>query len=180
MIIAVTGAKAAGKSASLLKSAEILKSRNVSVAGIISKRIWKEGKRYGYELIDLSSNSSQLLAAEEDLEGDVIKHCTFSFRQKALTDGVNAIIWGCGADVLIVDEVGNMEASGGGWSKAFPYIMKRTEPILLGVREDAVGKLSEMGLPPDKIITVLPENNDVSGIILKTLKSHLPSVGMAL
>ena len=188
MIIAVTGAKGSGKSSSLLKTAEILKFNNLSVAGIICRRIWKEDKRYGYELLNLSDNVSQLLAAEEDLDDDVIKHFNLSFRKKALTDGVNAITQGCDADVLIIDEIGNMEASGGGWSDSFPFVLKRVcratadraKPTILGVRENILDKLKEMGLPPDEVITVLSDYGGVSEIILDILSNRIFIIQSAL
>ena len=173
MIIAVTGGKSVGKSTSMLKLSEALKAENISVGGFVSKRIWKNDVRYGYELITLADGFSQLLAAEdESLKNDDVFSSAI-FLHKAFSDGISSVKENCGADVVVIDEIGNIEAEGGGWHESFEYIKNRTMPTILGVRENVVVRLAELGLEPDITITVTPENSDVSGILLDIISSEL-------
>ncbi len=167
MFIVVTGSKGAGKSSSLAKVSEMIRTCNKSVGGVISPRIWKDGERTGYGLITAADGVKRMLATEvEGVLQDTFKYCTFFFSNDVVDAGNNAIRDGLGADVLIVDEIGNMEIAGGGWGRSMPLVAGHKRHVILCVREDVVDKLrGQWGIIADKIIRVTP-GEDIAGEIL--------------
>lgn len=162
MFIVLTGPKCAGKSTVLTRVAAYMKEKGLGVDGVISPRIWKNGVRYGYNVINVATGAVNLLAAESDaLEGELIKFCSFSFSKSAFDSGNSGIIGGLQSDLLIVDEIGNMELGGEGWGSSMPRVAERKKPTLLSVRQDVVDKIHDKwGITPHAIVDVGVDGQD--------------------
>ncbi|MFQ5940187.1 MAG: NTPase [Nitrososphaerales archaeon] len=106
-IFILTGYPGTGKTTAVIRLAEMLKQRGVSVGGIVSRDIRKDYVRIGFEFVDISSNETALLASVEgtgpkvgkykvDLEG-----CRFAVNvlRRAIAD----------AEVIACDELGPLE-----------------------------------------------------------------------
>lgn len=138
MIIGVTGSKGAGKSTLLTSLAAAFKGRGLSVGGIISARLCRNGQRCGYELLNLTEGSAQPLATLDPPPGEdmprFLQLCHFYFYRNALLAGNEAIRLGLASDCLIIDEIGNWELSGGGWADHLHLLKNRANPTILGMR----------------------------------------------
>jgi nucleoside-triphosphatase THEP1 len=102
-----------------------LREEGVKVAGILAEGLWEKGVRSGFNLIDLSDNSSVPLSRRiPDI--DPRNGTPFNFFEAGLSAGLKALsLERCaGADVVIVDEVGFLELQGKGWSSALQALLE--------------------------------------------------------
>jgi iron complex transport system ATP-binding protein len=98
----------------------ILKDKGVNVSGFLSEGIQAaEGHRLGFTLIDIGNEKGIELCSIEDKFGGP-KQGNYYFNPAALMKG-NEIIADAnngGTGAIVIDEVGPMEISGGGWYTA--------------------------------------------------------------
>jgi len=166
--IIVAGQKGAGKSTSLLKLAARLKACGVSVGGVISRHILKDGRRCGYEAVNPATGQVLVLSERpangedpphhHDDESHVIvenekdstfNYCHYVFYKKTFAEGNRWIKEGLEKDVLFVDEVGLIEMTHHkGWDYELPLAAVKNEaagkkPLLIyGLRDDFAEKFS--------------------------------------
>ena len=146
MFLGLTGPIGAGKSTALIRVAATLKARGHGLGGVISERMCRDGERSGYRLLNLTRNDTQILAtldtpADRD---DYEAFFCFHFSKSALRNGNRAIREGITRDVLIIDEIGLWELSGGGWGESLPLVAQRKGPVVLGLREGVAPELERM------------------------------------
>lgn len=117
--IILTGAVQCGKSALAEKLINRLKEKNIAMAGILARGLWKNNKREGFDLMDIQTGKvtplARLSAESVTQNHDQIP---FSFFESGVTAGFNALSFDrCkNASVIIVDEVGKLESKGLGWT----------------------------------------------------------------
>jgi nucleoside-triphosphatase THEP1 len=70
---------------------------------------------------------------------EIMGFCHYQFRRSAFAEGNQWISAGLAADVLFIDEVGNIELGGSGWD--VERVLARKLPLIFGVREDTVPNL---------------------------------------
>lgn len=161
MYIIITGPKRAGKSAHLLMLAEALKARGKTTAGVISRGLWKDNEREGYEIVNPATGISRLLCSSTKPAGaepeDIDPFCSYFFLRSAFALGNQWIAQGGGADALFIDEVGTIELNGRGWD--VKQTLDRTLPVILGVREDALPKLARVWGITGPVIRIVPGAN---------------------
>ncbi|WAW10126.1 hypothetical protein NB640_00175 [Oxalobacter vibrioformis] len=148
MIIVVTGPRGAGKSLVLEKVAESLRSRAISLGGVISRGLVEDGKRLGYELVCLADNRVLPLANAAKRAGNTpgdnrVNYGAYDFCAEALRIGNQAVFDGMGRDCLFVDEIGRWELEGGGWSRYLGMLRERQGPALLAIRQDMALAVAE-------------------------------------
>lgn len=167
MQVIVTGPKGAGKSAHLLMLADVLKKRHKRVGGVISRGFWKGEEREGYEILNPATGVSRLLCAKtkppDGAPGDILPFCSYFFLGSAFIEGNRWIAEGLQSDVLFIDEVGNMEISGGGWD--VKSALTCTASVVMGVREDAVPKLASAWGITGPVISISPGTNRLADIL---------------
>ncbi|MDR2485175.1 MAG: hypothetical protein LBD55_07260 [Treponema sp.] len=158
MYIIITGPKRAGKSVHLLRLAEALKDQGKTTAGVISRGLWKDDEREGYEIVNPGAGISRLLCSRTKPAGaepeDIEPFCSYFFLRSSFALGNRWIAQGRDADALFIDEVGNIELKGGGWDVG--QTLDRTLPVILGVREDAVSKLARVWGITGPVIRIVP------------------------
>lgn len=117
-IIILTGTPGVGKTTIVRDVAQKLKERGVRVGGVVSREIRTNNVRTGFEFIDLTTNSRDILASITGNGPRVGKYfvnlsgCRFAAERL-----LNALIT---SEVIICDEIGPMELK----SKEFVDVVK--------------------------------------------------------
>jgi nucleoside-triphosphatase THEP1 len=124
-VVLLSGHGQSGKTTLLAALVSLLRSEEVKVAGILAEGLWENGIRSGFDLRDLSDNSSTPLCRRIPDDG-LRNGIPFAFREAGLAAGMNALSPKrcAGADVVIVDEVGFLELEGKGWSPALQTLLE--------------------------------------------------------
>jgi nucleoside-triphosphatase THEP1 len=124
-VVILSGNGQSGKTTLLSALVELLRREEMKVAGILAEGLWENGVRSGFNLIDLSDNSSVSLSRRIP-DNDLRNGIPFDFYEAGLSAGMKALspTRCAGADVVIVDEVGFLELQGKGWSSALQTLLK--------------------------------------------------------
>ncbi len=143
--IILTGAVQSGKSTLAALLVRQLKRKNIHVAGILAKGLWENNQRSGFDLIDLKTGLSMPLARRlAPAEGLGKPEMPFRFLKTGVAAGRRALnVVQCGrADLIMVDEIGKLEARGLGWAPDLAPLLAFSEAIHLWiVREHLVEKI---------------------------------------
>ena len=136
----VTGATGSGKTTLTLAVVERLRARGVRVAGILAPGFLAEGRRTGFDIVNLATGEREPLAREEEhVAGPHPRWSRFAFSPAGLALGHKALGEDRrGADVVVVDEVGPFELSGGGWADALDALVATSSGAMLLVVREAV------------------------------------------
>jgi nucleoside-triphosphatase THEP1 len=137
----VTGATGSGKTTLTTAVVERLRARGARVAGILAPGHLADGRRTGFDIVNLATGEREPLAREEaHVAGPHPRWSRFAFSPEGLALGHKALGADArGADVVVVDEVGPFELSGGGWSDALDALRAAFDGgLLLVVRESVV------------------------------------------
>jgi nucleoside-triphosphatase THEP1 len=153
--VIVTGATGSGKTTIVRAAVEGLRARGLSVAGILAPGLLEDGRRSGFDLVDLGTGQTAALAREDaGPSGAHPQWSRFAFSPDGLALGQRALGPGAfGADVLVVDEVGPFELAGGGWASALDRIAREyTGTVLLVVRASIVDAVTARWGSPDTVV----------------------------
>jgi nucleoside-triphosphatase THEP1 len=136
----VTGATGAGKTTVVGQVIERLRARGLRVAGILAPGHVTAGRRTGFDLVNLATGERVVLAREgQPPPGQHAQWSRFSFDAAGLELGRRALgPDAAGAHVVVVDEVGPFELSGGGWADALDALRRFDGATILVVRESLV------------------------------------------
>jgi len=134
---------------------ERLRARGVRVAGILAPGLVEDGRRTGFDIVNLATGESTALAREQ--AGDAGPHARwsrFAFRPDGLDLGARALGSAAhSADVLVVDEVGPFELSGGGWAAALDRLSEDYGgTLVLVVRGSVVDAVRGRWGSPDTMV----------------------------
>jgi len=137
----LTGETASGKTTRAKEVVERLRALGLRVGGILAPGLLEDGRRTGFDIVNLATGESARLAHEST--GGAAPHAQwsrFSFSEKALALGRRALdADSLGADVVLVDEVGPFELAGGGWAPALDDLARDgTRPLIMVVRSSIV------------------------------------------
>jgi len=137
----LTGATGSGKTTRATEVVERLRALGLRVSGILAPGLLGDGRRSGFDLVDLKTGQTAPLAREDaGPRGAHPQWSRFAFSPDGLALGERALGPGAfGADVIVVDEVGPFELAGGGWASALDRIAREyTGTVLLVVRTSIV------------------------------------------
>lgn len=124
-VVILSGPGQSGKTTLLAALVSRLAREGLKVAGILAEGLWENGIRSGFNLMNLSDNSSTPLCRR--MAGNGPRNgMPFDFYQAGLTAGIKALSPEIceGADVVVVDEVGFLELDGKGWSPAMNALLE--------------------------------------------------------
>lgn len=153
--IIVTGDTGSGKTTLVGQAVDQLRARGVRVAGVLAPGLLENGRRTGFDILDLATGESTALAREHDGDrGPHARWSRFAFLPGGLELGARAL--GPAADdaeVVVVDEVGPFELSGGGWASALDRLSQDYRGILLlVVRASVVDAVEARWGSPDTVV----------------------------
>ncbi len=139
--VIVTGGTGSGKTTLVTAVVERLRARGARVAGILAPGYLADGRRTGFDIVSLATDERKPLAREEEhVAGRHPRWSRFAFSPEGLALGHKALtVDARGADVVVIDEVGPFELSGGGWAEALDALVAAPAgAMLLVVRESVV------------------------------------------
>jgi len=134
--VIVTGERGTGKTTLAAAVVERLRAVGLIVGGILAPGAFRDGKRFSFVEVDLTSGASRALACRERREGWTDEG-SFWVAPDGLAFG-RAALSVEGADVMVVDEVGPWELRGSGWSAELDALAQGDVPLLLTVRRECV------------------------------------------
>jgi nucleoside-triphosphatase THEP1 len=139
-VVIVTGATGSGKTTLTRAVVERLKARGVRVAGILAPGFVADGRRTGFDIVNLATGEREPLAREGGrVAGRHPRWSRFAFSPAGLALGRKALAEDArGADVVVVDEVGPFELSGGGWADALDALAATSPGVMLLVVREAI------------------------------------------
>ena len=105
----LTGDPAIGKSTALSRILLELRKKGYVPGGVIAREIRSHGEREGFQLVDISSDETEILAAVKGITGPRIGKYKVNLRALS-TLGVEAVEKAVTkSDVIAIDEIGPME-----------------------------------------------------------------------
>ncbi len=141
----ISGPIGAGKTQASSALAARLAKEGLTVGGVVSPRMIRDGETVGYRVKDLRTGKELLLCAREPIPGEreAFPFRRFFFSQKAL-DFANLVLREAAkeAEVMVVDEVGPLELSGRGFASGLWAAREGQAFLILTVRPHL---LSEVG-----------------------------------
>ncbi|HPT11270.1 MAG TPA: ATPase, T2SS/T4P/T4SS family [Bacteroidales bacterium] len=161
-VFIITGPTESGKTTAIQYLEKILNEENVSVSGIISRRIMEGGITKGYELIDIKTGTIiPFLNADGVMKGNHIGR--FIINEEGLSQGRRILNEASSSDsrVIIIDEIGRMELKGGGWAENLETIVSSTDKhLIISVRDTMTEEvISRFNLRRHTIIAL--KDNDI-------------------
>ncbi len=142
-IVLWTGPKHSGKSTAAAALVRRARRCGFAVAGVLAEAVHDGGRRIGFDVVDLRTGARAALARRGG-EGPQTAG-SYAFAGEGLTLGAEALRAAAGADLVIVDEFGPLELSGGGWREAVEELVVRARGVLLlVVRAELAGKVRRL------------------------------------
>jgi nucleoside-triphosphatase THEP1 len=144
------GDRHSGKTSACRRLVESAGARGLTVGGILATALYESGDCIGYEVIDLATGQSTRLATTAG--AGVEQAGRFHFLAEGLVLGRAALERTIEAapQLVIVDEVGQLELEGGGWSRQVDQLAaERSGLTLLVVRRQLAARVAQRwSLPP--------------------------------
>ena len=154
--IAVTGSPGIGKSTVVEKVTKVMKCR---VGGVLARDKRFNGRRIGFELLDIASGDVGVLADETGNGPQLGKYRVHldSLEKIGATAVQNAIQ----CDLIVVDEVGPMELSSRSFISAVENAIASPKPMLIVLHEWSNHPLAKKIRRTFQVISVTRENRDM-------------------
>jgi nucleoside-triphosphatase len=174
-LLFITGRPGIGKTTVLLKAAEELKAKGYHVGGMISKEVRQEGKRVGFEIVDLTGVKGWLSHVEQRVGPQVGKYKVNLGDLNSI--GANAILDASkNADVVVIDEIGPMELFSQAFRKAVNEALASGKLVLAVIHHTARDPIVESIKKRDDVFMVtvdLANRNDVHNILIQNALQYL-------
>ncbi len=131
-LLFITGKPGIGKTTVLLNAVNELKNKGYKTGGMLSREIRQDGRRIGFEIIDLATGQKGWLAHVNQPSGPQVSRYRVNLHDLDQI-GVNAIQTSLReAEVTAIDEIGPMEL----FSKAFQQVIEDAlegQKLIVGV-----------------------------------------------
>jgi nucleoside-triphosphatase THEP1 len=142
-VVIITGDVHQGKTTIAQKVISDLIDQNVKIAGFLSIGLNENGKRIGFNLLDIASTEQMELCSTKKDENR-FKLGQYYFNNEAIAKGLQILDSENlnGKQLVVIDEIGPLELGGRGWSSAIENICKNnTIPQLWVVRKSIINKI---------------------------------------
>ena len=108
-LILVTGLSGVGKTTWVTRLIELARNTGLSISGILSPAIFKDGRKTGIQVVDLATGDSQQLAQLRENDSAALRTPRWAFDPAAM-DWANARLAETDtSDLLVIDELGPLE-----------------------------------------------------------------------
>ncbi len=141
----ITGEQGAGKSSNVSRLADDIRRAGSSIGGIHAPGLWDDGRREGFDIVDLRTGDRRLLCRRRGPD-DWLVMGPFRFSPEGLRFGRQALsdAQKHNVDVLFVDEVGYLELQGRGWAEELDVLVReRRKPMVWVVRSCLVDEIKK-------------------------------------
>jgi nucleoside-triphosphatase THEP1 len=142
-VVIISGKVNSGKTTLLKSIINELKGKDFKIAGIITENFYKGNEKYGFDIIDLANQEKAVLCRKNELESD-IKAGPYYFSKEGIRFGERVLenIQNDTYDFVVLDEIGNLELKGSGWSNSIDnLLMISNVPMIFVIRENLVNKV---------------------------------------
>jgi nucleoside-triphosphatase THEP1 len=142
-VIIISGGVNSGKTTLLNSLVEELRNRNFKIAGLITENFYDGSEKSGFDIIDVSSHEKRILCRKNGINSD-IKAGNFFFSEDGIKFGESALknIETDKCDLIILDEIGNLELRGQGWSNSIDNLLMTSGiQMIFVVRDNLVNKV---------------------------------------
>lgn len=164
--IAVTGSPGVGKSTLVQKVAA---KTGCHVGGVLARDLRFKDRRIGFELLDLASGATGVLADEEGTGPQLGKYRVHPEELDRI--GARAVENAIVCDLIVVDEIGPMELSSKRFVAAVEKALSSDKPMLVVLHEWSQHRLAKKIRSTFKVVTVTRDNRDsLVGEIARELK----------
>jgi nucleoside-triphosphatase THEP1 len=138
-VFIISGKVGSGKTTHLIEILQLLKDSGSKISGVIAHGLLDDDLRIGFDIEDINSGEKVPLCRREKMIDHVEQTGQFSFSKAGIEFGKNALKKDC--DLLVIDEIGPLELSGGGWAD---QMHTSSMPLLLVVREELVPNVESL------------------------------------
>ncbi|MBC7098973.1 DUF2478 domain-containing protein [Candidatus Bipolaricaulota bacterium] len=150
----ITGPIGSGKTRAATWLSARLRSCGARVGGVISPRVLEGGVTVGYRVRDVSTGEQRPLCSVSPpgmrFGGYYFSPEGIAFANRALSKATAE------AQIVVIDEVGPLELSGGGFAPGVLAVRRAGLPLILSVRPGLIDRVSRwLGLPGDAPIVRL-------------------------
>jgi nucleoside-triphosphatase len=164
--IAVTGSPGVGKSTLVQKVAA---KTGCHVGGVLARDMRFKDRRIGFELLDLASGATGVLADEVGAGPQLGKYRVHP--EELDNVGARAVENAIGCDLIVVDEIGPMELSSRRFVAAVEKALSSDKPMLVVLHEWSQHRLAKKIRSTFRVVTVTKDNRDsLAGEIARELK----------
>jgi len=152
-IIIITGHKSTGKTRTVLKLSDRLKSQGYTIEGFAAPKVFDNNIHTGYNIHNLSSLLEVPFATRKEPFESTNTTIPYEIQAAGLEAGSEwlSTTEAKQADLVVIDEVGPLELKGGGWAEALNKLLAtRYKFILLVIRPallDSCVKKWNLGQP---------------------------------
>lgn len=170
--IAMVGGRETGKSSALAALVMEIEKRGLGVGGVLQPAVHEGGERIGYDLLDVADGSRFPFARKKPVVGP--DELSFEFDPRGWTwarDRIREARWH--ADLLVVDELGKLEARGEGHMAALgaPFWSDERAPVwVLSIRDLALDPVVDRIGAMDVVVRLTGEGRDVERLIDTVLR----------
>jgi nucleoside-triphosphatase THEP1 len=143
-LILWTGAKHSGKTTAAAELVRRLRAEGFCVAGLLAPAVYQGDELTGFDAIDLRSGKRTVLVNRAIGTGG---HRRFEFTEGGLSFGKAALNISAArsADIVMVDEFGPLELSGGGWREEVDRLLCAGDSVvMLVVRDELAEKVGRL------------------------------------
>ncbi len=154
--IAVTGSPGVGKSTLVQKSVALTGCR---VGGVLARDKQFKDRRVGFELLDLATGATGILADEAGSGPQLGKYRVHPEDLDQI--GARAVENALSCDLIVVDEVGPMELTSKRFVMAVEKALSGDKPMLVVLHEWSQHRLARKIRGTFRVVTVTRENRDV-------------------
>ena len=145
-LILWTGPRHSGKTTSAADLAKKVKNKGFSVAGLLAPSKYTNGLLTGFDAVNVATGKRVPLSQRKQTT-EPTSVSGFTFSKEGLKFGSNALdsTSTVSADLIIIDEFGPLELTGGGWRKNTDSILSDTNALLvLVVRDEIINKVKKL------------------------------------
>ena len=164
----LTGPIGEGKTTRVAGALPAIRRSGRSVGGILQYGFEEEGRRVGYEVVDLATGERTELCRRPVAKSGRLERPVFL--DSGVAAGSAAIRSGAREDLLVVDEVGPVELAGGGYDPVLRELLpRRRGRTLLVIRSVMLAKaVRRYGLEPVRVFDLRRDGaDDLAGWLLE-------------
>jgi len=161
-IAIITGEKSSGKTKFLTETATTLRENGIDVGGVYTKKIRENDEITAYLIVNVATGEEYPFLQKNELESE-LRIGAFSIDAEGLEFGKKNIVKSFDSRVLMIDEIGKLEMSGGGWHNELNLLpLEKQLYILLSIRQEFVEDVIEKwSLHPAAIYNVAECNPEI-------------------
>jgi nucleoside-triphosphatase THEP1 len=137
-VFIISGSQNEGKTWLAKNLVGVFRENNIPVGGFLSEKVREGSQIIGYDLVDILTNSREILLRESDQTGGN-KIGRFAIFPQGLKKGIQLLSPAqlLGKRLVIIDEVGRLELNDKGWSDGISSLMKTSKIHLLFTVRDS-------------------------------------------